>query len=49
MITYDRPLKAMNGITLTTENKLRDRNRIQDRKKVRKQSDEGEKRYKKYI
>ena len=44
MITYERHLKAMSGINLTTENKLRSRDRMHDIKRVRKQANEGEKR-----
>ena len=43
MMTYDRPLKAMNGIILSTENKLRGRNKVHDRKKVRKQETKARK------
>ena len=43
MITYDRPLKAMNGINLTTENKLRSRDRMHDIKKARKQTTKARK------
>ena len=43
MITYDCPLKAMNGINLTTENKLRSRDRMHDIKKARKQTTKARK------
>ena len=43
MITYERHLKAMSGINLTTENKLRSRDRMHDIKKARKQSTKARK------